>query len=69
MKIIDDNKVNYSVFSTYRGALMGIAILGVMILHGIGWAVIEDSLFAKIASPFFEKAFTKWKKGCKPHCQ
>lgn len=37
---------------------MGIAILGVMILHGIGWAEIEDSLFAKIASPFARIAFT-----------
>lgn len=59
MKIIDDNKVNYSVFSTYRGALMGIAILGVMILHGIRWAEIEESLFAKIASPFARIAFTE----------
>lgn len=52
------SKVHFSVFSTYRGALMGIAILGVMILHGIGWAEIEDSLFAKIASPFARIAFT-----------
>ena len=59
MIMSNKSKVNFSVFSTYRGALMGIAILGVMILHGIRWAEIEDSLFAKIASPFARIAFTE----------
>ena len=51
--------LSYSIFSYYRTALMGIAILGVMILHGIRWAGIEDSLFDKIVSPFARIAFTE----------
>ena len=50
--------VDFSVFSKYRAVLMGVAILGVMTLHGIGWAEIDDSLFDKIASPFARIAFT-----------
>ena len=53
-----NNSVNFSVFSAYRGALMSIAILGMIILHEIGWAEIEDSLFAMFASPFARIAFT-----------
>ena len=49
----------FSLFSKYRGALMGIAIYGVMILHSIKWAGIEDSLFKQIASPFARIAFTE----------
>lgn len=49
---------NFSLFSQFRTALMGVAILGVMILHGIRWADIEGSLFDKIISPFARIAFT-----------
>lgn len=54
------NKSNglFSLFSKYRGVLMGIAILGVMILHSIKWAGLEDTLFKQIVSPFARIAFT-----------
>ena len=52
------NSVNFSVFSAYRGALMSIAILGMIILHEIGWVEIVDSLFAMYVSPYVRIAFT-----------
>ena len=38
---------------------MGIAILGVMILHGIRWAEIDNTLFNNFVSPFARIAFTE----------
>lgn len=55
---MNEKNRTFCSFSTYRGALMGIAILGVMILHSIKWAGLEDTLFKQIASPFARIAFT-----------
>ena len=37
---------------------MGIAILGVCLLHAFGWAGIGDSVISKVVSPFARIAFT-----------
>ena len=51
-------KSDFSVFSKFRQELMGIAILGVCLLHAFDWAGIGDSVIAKIVSPFARIAFT-----------
>ena len=48
----------FSVFSKFRQELMGIAILGVCLLHAFGWAGIGDSAISKVVSPFARIAFT-----------
>ena len=48
----------FSVFSKFRQELMGIAILGVCLLHAFGWAGIGDSVISKVVSPFARIAFT-----------
>lgn len=51
-------KSDFSVFSKFRQELMGIAILGVCLLHAFDWAGIGDSVIAKVISPFARIAFT-----------
>ena len=51
-------KSDFSVFSKFRQELMGIAILGVCLLHAFDWAGIGDSVIAKVVSPFARIAFT-----------
>lgn len=51
-------KSDFSVFSKFRQELMGIAILGVCLLHAFGWAGIGDSVISKVVSPFARIAFT-----------
>lgn len=53
------NALKFDIFSKYRGELMGIAILGVCIAHALGWAHINNSIFAKMLSPFTKIAFTE----------
>lgn len=48
----------FSVFSKFRQELMGIAILGVCLLHAFGWAGIGNSVISKVVSPFARIAFT-----------
>lgn len=51
-------KCNFTIFSKYRGELMGIAILGVCLLHAFKWAGIGDSLIAHAVGPLARIAFT-----------
>ena len=51
-------KCNFTIFSKYRGELMGIAILGVCLLHAFKWAGIGESLIAHTIGPFARIAFT-----------
>ena len=48
----------FSVLSKFRQELMGIAILGVCLLHAFDWAGIGDSVISKAISPFARIAFT-----------
>ena len=48
-----------SLYSKYRGALMGIAILGVMIGHGISWMELRDCSWTKPLGWFQRIAFTE----------
>lgn len=52
------SKWNFAIFSKYRGELMGIAILGVCLLHAFKWAELGDSLIAHAVGPFARIAFT-----------
>ena len=52
------SKRNFAIFSKYRGELMGIAILGVCLLHAFKWAELGDSLIAHAVGPFARIAFT-----------
>ena len=49
---------SFSLFSQYRGELMGIAILGVCLLHAFAWAGMGESLVCKAIAPFARIAFT-----------
>ena len=49
----------FSVLSRFRQELMGIAILGVCLLHAFDWAGIGDSVISKAISPFARIAFTE----------
>lgn len=51
-------KYSFDIFSKFRGELMGIAILGVCLLHAFGWAGIGDSAVTKAVGPFARIAFT-----------
>ena len=51
-------KCNFTIFSKYRGELMGIAILGVCLLHAFKWAGIGESPIAHVIGPFARIAFT-----------
>lgn len=50
---------DFGVFSKFRGELMGIAILGVCLLHGLHWAGMDGTLLAKLVGPFARIAFTE----------
>lgn len=50
---------SFDVFSRFRGELMGIAILGVCLLHAFGWADMGESFICKVISPFARIAFTE----------
>lgn len=52
------SKCGFAIFSKYRGELMGIAILGVCLLHAFKWAGIEESAIAHAVGPFARIAFT-----------
>lgn len=38
-----DCRLDFGIFSKFRGELMGIAILGVCLLHGFSWANISET--------------------------
>ena len=48
-----------SLYSKYRGALMGFAILGVLLGHGLGWAELRDYSWTKPIGLFGRIAFTE----------
>lgn len=56
-----DNKLNanFAIISQYRGVLMGIAILGVLLRHGIVWSESMGSIFDIVTYPFTRIAFTQ----------
>lgn len=51
--------LQFSDFSHYRRELMGIAIIGVCLLHAFAWTDIEGTKIARIISPFARIAFTE----------
>ena len=51
-------KYGFNTFSKLRGELMGIAIIGVCLLHAFAWAEMGDSIMCKVISPFARIAFT-----------
>lgn len=53
------SKCSFAIFSKYRGELMGMAILGVCLLHAFKWAGIGESLIAHAVGPFARIAFTE----------
>lgn len=53
------SKCSFAIFSKYRGELMGVAILGVCLLHAFKWAGIGESLIAHAVGPFARIAFTE----------
>lgn len=57
--IVNNLNSNFAIISQYRGALMGIAILGVMIRHGIVWSETMGSIFDIVTYPFTRIAFTQ----------
>ena len=52
-------RYGFNMFSQFRGELMGIAILGVCLLHAFAWADMGDSIFCKLIAPFARIAFTE----------
>ena len=48
-----------SSYSRYRTELMGIAIIGVSLLHAMAWAEVDGTLVAKLLEPFARIAFTE----------
>lgn len=51
--------LSFALFSLYRGQLMGIAILGVCVLHALAWAGVEETLATKVLSLIARVAFTE----------
>lgn len=51
--------LQFSDFSHYRRELMGIAIIGVCLLHAFAWTDIEGTKIARIIFPFARIAFTE----------
>lgn len=51
--------IRFDIFSQYRGSLMGIAILGVCLLHAFAWAGVGDAMIAKAMEPLARIAFTE----------
>lgn len=49
----------FNIISQYRGELMGIAIIGVCLLHAFAWAEMGDTTLCKAISPFARIAFTE----------
>lgn len=49
----------FNIISKFRGELMGIAILGVCLLHAFAWTGMGDSILCKVISPFARIAFTE----------
>lgn len=53
-----DCRLDFGIFSKFRGELMGIAILGVCLLHGFSWANISETAIGHLIRPFAKIAFT-----------
>lgn len=49
----------FNIISKFRGELMGIAIIGVCLLHAFAWAGLGDMPVCKALSPFARIAFTE----------
>lgn len=56
---MQNEKLTFELFSRYRGSLMGIAILGVCVLHAFSWGGMGDSMIAKAMGPIARIAFTE----------
>lgn len=52
-------KFDTKLFSSFRGCLMGIAILGVLLLHAFAWTGSEHLYLSKILGPLGRTVFTE----------